>query len=141
MKFKLTVVGSAGDCARDLRDFERRLAAALEAIDAGLSVYRFELCIELSDLHARQPWYAGLRSYMAFRPRTHTLVGVFAIDAPALRADTNRLARLACTFNELAARTRMMRKVPYDFRGDLFRRAARELAAACAQGERLEPLE
>jgi hypothetical protein len=141
MKFKLTVVGDAGDCARDLRDFERRAAAALESIDAGLSVYRLELCIELSDLRARQPWYAGLRSYMAFRPRTHGLVGVCAVDAPALRADTNRVARLARAFDELAARTRITKKFPYDFRGDLFRRAVRELVAACARGERMQPLE
>jgi hypothetical protein len=141
MKFKLTVVGRAGDCARDLREFERRVAAALAAMDPGLSVYRFELCIELSDLSARPAWYAGLRSYIAFRPRTHCLVGVCAVDAAALRADSNRLARLARAFDELAVRTRTTKKIPYDFRGDLFRRAVRELAAACAQGERIEPLE
>jgi hypothetical protein len=140
MKFKLTVVGGAGDCARDFQDFERRVAAALEAIDVGPSVYRFELCIELAELHLRQVWYADLRRYIAFRPRTRCLVGVCAIDAPALRADADRSARLARTLDELAAGTRMMKKLPYDFRGDLFRKALRELAANSTSATRLEPL-
>ena len=141
MKFKLTVVGGAGDCARDFQDFERRVAAALEAIDVGPSVYRFELCIELAQLHVRQPWYAELRRYIAFRPRTRCLVAVCAIDAPTLRADADRGARLTRELDELAAGTRLMKKLPYDFRGDLFRKALRELAAACAGNPRLEPLE
>jgi hypothetical protein len=138
MKFKLTVVGGAGDCARDFQVFERRVAAALDAVDVGVSVYRFELCIELADLRIRQAWYADLRRYIAFRPRTRCLVAVCAVDAPALRADADRFALLARTLAELAAQTRMMKKLPYDFRGDLFRKALRELAT---QHTRLEPLE
>jgi hypothetical protein len=140
MKFKLTVVGGAGDCARDFQDFERRVAAALEAIDVGPSVYRFELCLELADLHIREAWYADLRRYIAFRPRTRCLVGVCAIDAPALRADVDRVSRLARTIDELAADTRLMKKLPYDFRGDLFRAAFRGLASR-SRLERLEPRE
>jgi hypothetical protein len=67
-------------------------------------------------------------------------VGVCAIDAPALRADADRSARLARTLDELAAGTRMMKKLPYDFRGDLFRKALRELAANSTSATRLEPL-
>jgi len=141
MKFKLTVVGGAGDCARDFKDFECRVAAALDVVDVGVSVYRFELCIELADLHIRQAWYADLRRYIAFRPRTRCLVAVCAIDAPALRADTDRVGLLARALDELAAQTRMMKKLPYDFRGDLFRRALRELAAAGTHRPRPETLE
>jgi len=141
MKFKLTVVGGAGDCARDFKDFEHRVAAALDAIDVGVSVYRFELCIELADLRIRQAWYADLRRYIAFRPRTRCLVAVCAIDAHALRADADRVGLLARTLAELAAQTRMMKKLPYDFRGDLFRKALRELAGAGSPQTRLEPLE
>jgi hypothetical protein len=141
MKFKLTVLGGAGDCARDFHSFERRVAAALEAIDAGPSVYRFELCLELADLHTHQAWYADLRRYIAFRPRARCLMAVCAIDAPALRADTDRAARLARTLTDMASRTRMMKKLPRDFRGDVFRAAVHGLAGTHARNARLEPLE
>ena len=135
MKFKLTVIGGGGDCARELDAFENHVCAMLEPLDVGSSVYRFELCLELSHRQARPDWYLAMRRYSVYRARLRSLLAVAQLDARSL--ETHLHEALADALIEAAQRTQQMAKLPRDFLGERFRRSVRAAAQAWPQTARL----